>query len=139
MTSRTVWLAVALLVAACVSLEIAVNGAENTRLDVQTVFFRTLFSPVALLTVIVAATVFAALGIWLADYKLRSPLEGFDLGFFLGPLGILIEAALPDLGAHAEPGLQAKGGRSRRSPTRQLPTPPTRLAAGVGSRYHSLR
>ena len=111
MTSRTIWLAVILLVVACASLEIVVNGAENTWLDVQSVFFRTLFSPIALLTVIVGAVVFAALGIWLADYKLRSPVEGFVLGFFLGPLGILIEAALPDLGAYPRPGLHAKTDR----------------------------
>jgi hypothetical protein len=109
--TRNVWLAVILFVAVCVSLEISVQGAENTWLDVWSVFFRTILSPITLLAVIFGSTILGAFGIWLADYKLRSPLEGFVLGFFLGPLGILIEAALPDLGAYPRPVLRVKGQR----------------------------
>ena len=111
MTTRNVWLTVILLVTAIVSLEIAVNGVENTWLDVQTVFFRTLFSPFTLIAVVIGSTICGAAGIWLADFKLRSSFEGFLLGFFLGPLGIVIEAALPDLGAYPRSGLRAKGKR----------------------------
>ena len=111
MTTRNVWLTVILLGAAIVSLEIAVNGAQNTWLDVQTVFFRTLFSPFTLLAVVLFSAICGAAGIWLAAYKFRSSLEGFILGFLLGPLGILIEAALPDLGTYPGSGLSAKGKR----------------------------
>jgi hypothetical protein len=34
----------------------------------------------------------------IADHKLRSPADGFFLGFMLGPVGVIIEAALPDEG-----------------------------------------
>jgi hypothetical protein len=109
MTTRNVWLAVILLGAASVSLEIAVNGVDNTWLDFKSLIFSTLFSPFKLLAVVIVATACGAVGIWLADYKLRSSVEGFLLGFFLGPLGVVIEAALPDLGAYPRSELRAKG------------------------------
>jgi hypothetical protein len=112
MKTRNIGLAVILLIATSVGLEVAVHGVESLWLDAQSLFFRTLFSPFALAAVIVAVIVVSAVsgavGLWLADYKLRSPLEGFLLGLLLGPLGILIEAALPDLREDPQPGLRAK-------------------------------
>src|SRR5262245_53900736 len=35
-------------------------------------------------------------GLYVASSKNRSPTEGFLFGFFLGPLGVLVEALLPD-------------------------------------------
>jgi hypothetical protein len=69
------------------------------------------FLPLTLLSVVFVAMVCGGAGIWLADYKLRSSVEGFMLVFFLGPLGVLIEAAMPDLGAYPGSGLPAKGKR----------------------------
>jgi len=103
MRTRNVWLAVILLAAASISLQIAVNGLESTWLDAQSEFFRTVYSPITLLAAILVFAASGAGGILLADYKLRPPLEGFFLGLLLGPLGILIEAALPDLGAYPRP------------------------------------
>jgi hypothetical protein len=111
MTTRNVWLTVILLVVACVSLEIAVNGVDNTWLDVKTIFFKTLFSPLTLLGVVFVSMICAAAEVWMAAYKLRTPFEGFMLGFFLGPVGIVIEAALPELGEYAGSGLPANGKR----------------------------
>jgi hypothetical protein len=39
----------------------------------------------------------AMLGGWVASQKGRNGLEGFVLGFFFGPLGVLVESNLPEL------------------------------------------
>ena len=41
--------------------------------------------------------VFAFLGDWVAEQKHRRKPEGFFLGLFLGPYGVLLEALLPTL------------------------------------------
>ncbi len=38
---------------------------------------------------------FATLGGWIAHFKRRPPLEGVLLGFFLGPIGLLMELRFP--------------------------------------------
>lgn len=48
---------------------------------------------------VVAATAFGALGAWVARQKGRSTGEGAFLGFFLGVLGVLLEALLPERAA----------------------------------------
>jgi hypothetical protein len=49
----------------------------------------------------VALLVFGQLGAWVAGQKGRRPVEGFLLGLFLGPLGVIVEGQLPELEAEA--------------------------------------
>jgi uncharacterized membrane protein YeaQ/YmgE (transglycosylase-associated protein family) len=48
--------------------------------------------------IVIGLPLCGVLGMKIADHKLRSPAEGFFLGFMLGPVGVIIEAALPDEG-----------------------------------------
>jgi hypothetical protein len=50
-----------------------------------------------LLLVLCLASVFGSFGLWISQQKGRSPHEGAALGFFLGPLGTLIEVLLPTI------------------------------------------
>jgi hypothetical protein len=43
----------------------------------------------------ILAILMSALGLWVATQKSRNPAEGFFLGLFFGPLGVLVEALLP--------------------------------------------
>jgi uncharacterized membrane protein YeaQ/YmgE (transglycosylase-associated protein family) len=43
-----------------------------------------------------SALLFGALGEWVAGRKNRDGFEGFFLGLIFGPVGMLVEAALPD-------------------------------------------
>jgi hypothetical protein len=43
----------------------------------------------------ILAILMGALGSWIAIQKSRNPAEGFVLGLFFGPLGVLVEALLP--------------------------------------------
>lgn len=45
---------------------------------------------------LLTALVFGFLGMWVADQKSRPSSEGFLLGLLFGPLGVLIEAVLPN-------------------------------------------
>jgi hypothetical protein len=112
-STRNVWLTAVLLVITTVSLEVMVYGAEITWLNVESVFFRILFSPFYVLVVMIGSGVCGALGLWLADRKLRSSAEGLLLGVLLGPLGVLIEAALPDLREYPQPRWSEKKDRRR--------------------------
>jgi uncharacterized membrane protein YeaQ/YmgE (transglycosylase-associated protein family) len=49
------------------------------------------------LAVVIGIVIFGLLGGWVAGEKHRHEGEGFLLGFFLGPYGVLIEALLPTL------------------------------------------
>jgi hypothetical protein len=57
-----------------------------------------IYFPLLIPAILVGLTICGALGMKIADHKRRSPAEGFLLGFMLGPLGVIIEAALPDEG-----------------------------------------
>ena len=57
-----------------------------------------IYLPLLILAIVVGLSLGGALGMKIADYKRRSPAEGFFLGFMLGPIGVIIEAALPDEG-----------------------------------------
>ena len=48
-----------------------------------------------LILVIVLAAVFGALGAFVAVQKRRDVAEGLIMGFSFGPLGVLVEALLP--------------------------------------------
>jgi uncharacterized membrane protein YeaQ/YmgE (transglycosylase-associated protein family) len=45
---------------------------------------------------VLSALLFGALGEWVAGRKNRDGFEGFFLGLLFGPVGMLVEAALPD-------------------------------------------
>lgn len=44
---------------------------------------------------VIIASLFSLVGGWIAVQRSRLPEEGVLLGFFLGPVGILVEALLP--------------------------------------------
>jgi hypothetical protein len=44
----------------------------------------------------ILACIFGGLGAWVATHKHRGTLEGFILGLLFGPLGVLVEALLPN-------------------------------------------
>lgn len=46
---------------------------------------------------VVFGLISGAIGAWVAEQKNRTSAEGFTLGFFLGPIGWLLEALLPTL------------------------------------------
>jgi hypothetical protein len=48
-----------------------------------------------LLVIVGIACLFAGSAAWIATQKNRDALEGFVLGFFFGPFGVLIEVFLP--------------------------------------------
>jgi hypothetical protein len=54
--------------------------------------------PVLIPAIVIGLSLCGVLGMKIADYKRRSPAEGFFLGFLVGPIGVIIEAALPDEG-----------------------------------------
>jgi hypothetical protein len=49
-----------------------------------------------LLIAVASGVVFGGLGWWIATQRNREPVEGLLLGAFFGPLGVLIEALLPN-------------------------------------------
>jgi hypothetical protein len=53
------------------------------------------FSAVLLAVAVILLPVCAGVGFGIARWKRRAGFEGFLLGLFLGPLGLLIEAFLP--------------------------------------------
>jgi hypothetical protein len=52
--------------------------------------------PLLALTFVLGFPQCGLLRLWIAARKLRSSTEGFFLGFVLGPVGVIIEVALPD-------------------------------------------
>src|SRR4051812_6274143 len=50
-----------------------------------------------LVVLLVLATLFGGLGLWVAVQKNREPFEGFMLGFLFGPVGAIIEALMPTI------------------------------------------
>jgi len=50
-----------------------------------------------LISIVVVALAFAALGAWIASQKNRDGGEGFILGLLFGPIGVIVEAVLPTL------------------------------------------
>jgi hypothetical protein len=52
---------------------------------------------------------FGGLGAWIAAQKRRAAAEGALLGALFGPVGVLVEALLPDGDARPKPRAKAKG------------------------------
>jgi hypothetical protein len=97
MRTRNLWLIALLLGALSIALEIWVVGWADIRLRWHNLMFLALlFTPFFIPTIFVGLSLCGMLGLWVAGRKLREPIGGFFLGFLLGPLGVLIEAALPD-------------------------------------------
>jgi hypothetical protein len=48
-----------------------------------------------MLLLVLLWAVFAGFGSWVARQKNRSPVEGATLGFLFGPIGVIVEAVLP--------------------------------------------
>jgi hypothetical protein len=102
MRTRNLWLIALLVGALSIALEIWLVGWEDIRHRWNNlVFLALIFSPILIPTVLVGLPLCGMLGLWVAERKLREPIEGFFLGLLLGPLGVLIEAALPDQGLRA--------------------------------------
>jgi hypothetical protein len=96
MKTRNVWIAAILLVLVTIGLEVLVYGWENWDVSISALIFRALYySPVFFPIVLASPVFFGLFGMWIADQKDRSLAAGFFVGFFLGPVGVLIEAALP--------------------------------------------
>lgn len=59
------------------------------------------------------AAVFGGLGAWIATQRRRDSSEGFKLGLVFGPLGVLVEALLPQGSRQAQVG--AYGGQAQKN------------------------
>jgi hypothetical protein len=93
----TVWLSVLLLVLFSLALEVLVKGWDGWLIDSSTFLFLVLLlSPILVPAFVVSLPFCALTGRSIAYRKRRRPAEGFVLGLLLGPLGVLIEGALPN-------------------------------------------
>ena len=80
-----------------------------------------------MVVIIALLCVLGFFGSWIAKQKKRSPVEGFILGFAFGPLGIIVEAVLPN-GTYETP-VKAQGSK--------LSIDDQGLAAFVADRYRT--
>ena len=79
------------------SLELLVYGGKETLLRFETfMILGLIYFPLLALAFAFGLPLCGLVGLWIAARKLRSSAEGFFLGFLLGPVGVIIEAALPD-------------------------------------------
>jgi hypothetical protein len=95
--SRNVWFVTFLIAALAMSLELLVFGWQETLLRFESfIVLGFIYFPLLALAFVFGFPLCGLLGLWIAARKLRSSAEGFFLGFVLGPVGVMIEAALPD-------------------------------------------
>ena len=79
------------------SLELRVFGWKETLLRFESfIVLGVIYFPLLALALVFGLPLCGLFGLWIAARKLRSSAEGFFLGFVLGPVGVMIEAALPD-------------------------------------------
>ena len=67
---------------------------------------------------LICEMIMGGFGVWIANQKGRKELEGFILGFFFGPLGIIVEAVLPL-------GVTVKTPDTTPEPSTFVPAPPS--------------
>ena len=97
MKARNVWFVTFLVTALAMSLELLVFGWKETLLRFESfIVLGLIYFPLLALACVFGFPLCGLLGLWIAARKLRSSAEGFFLGFVLGPVGVMIEAALPD-------------------------------------------
>jgi len=97
MKARNVWLITFLVVSATIGLELLVFGWTEMLLRLESsIVLTVIYFPLLALAVVLGLPLCGFLGLWLAAIKSRSSAEGFLLGLLLGPVGLIIEAALPD-------------------------------------------
>jgi hypothetical protein len=95
--ARNVWLVTFLVATVAMSLELVVYGWKETLLRFESfIVLELIYFPLLTLAFLFGLPLCGLLGLWIAARKLRSSAEGFILGFLLGPVGVIIEAALPD-------------------------------------------
>jgi hypothetical protein len=94
---RNVWLVTFLVASVAMSLEILVYGLQEALLRFESIIVLALiYFPLLAIALVLGLPLCGLLGLWIAARKQRSSAEGFFLGFLLGPVGVIIEAALPD-------------------------------------------
>jgi hypothetical protein len=92
-----VWFVTFLVASLSMSLELLVFGWKETLTRFESfVVLGLIYFPVLTLALVFGFPLCGLLGLWIAARKLRSSAEGFFLGLVLGPVGVMIEAALPD-------------------------------------------
>ena len=97
MKARNVWFFTFLAASLAMSLELLVFGWKETLLRFESfIVLELVYFPLLTLAFLFGLPLCGLLGLWIAARKLRSSAEGFFLGFVLGPVGVMIEAALPD-------------------------------------------
>ncbi len=97
MKARNVLLVTFLIASLAVGLEVLVFGWEETLHRFESfVVLAVIYFPLLALAFVFGLPLCGLLGLWIAARKLRSSAEGFFLGFVLGPVGLIIEATLPD-------------------------------------------
>jgi hypothetical protein len=95
--ARNVWLVSFLVASVAMSLELSVYGGKETLFRVESfIVLALIYFPSLALAFVFGLPLCGLLGLWIAARKQRSSAEGFFLGFLLGPVGVMIESALPD-------------------------------------------
>jgi hypothetical protein len=95
--ARNVWFVIFLVASLAMSLELLVFGWNETLLRFESfIVLGLIYFPLLALAFVFGFPLCGLLGLWIAARKLRSSAEGFFLGFVLGPVGVILEAALPD-------------------------------------------
>jgi hypothetical protein len=94
--ATTIGLSALLFVLLSLALEVLVKGRDHWQTGSGTLIFLLLLaSPILIPAFLVSLPFCALIGRSVAYRKRRHPAEGFLLGLVLGPLGVLIEGALP--------------------------------------------
>jgi hypothetical protein len=95
--ARNVWFVTFQVASLTMSLELLVFGWKETLLRFESfIVLALIYFPLLGLAFVFGLPFCGLLGLWIAARKLRSSAEGFFLVFVLGPVGVIIEAALPD-------------------------------------------
>jgi hypothetical protein len=95
--ARNVWFVTFVVASFAMSLELLMFGWKATLLRFESfIVLGLIYFPLLALAFLIGFPLCGLLGLWIAAWKLRSSAEGFFLGFVLGPVGVIIEAALPD-------------------------------------------
>ena len=101
MKAGNVWFVTFLVASLSMSLELLVFGWMETLLRFESfIVLGFIYFPLLALAFVFGFPLCGLLGLWIAARKLRSSAEGFLLGFLPGPVGVIIEAALPDEWPH---------------------------------------